>query len=325
MENKRKKIVITRTLPDIAKQQLDKHLDCDISIWEEALPANKQQLMELCQNADAILCTLSDKISAEIIAVAPNLKVIANYAAGYNNIDVAKSNEKNIVVTNTPNVLHHTTAELALSLLLSVARKISQSASYAKDGGWQTWEPLGFLGTDLRGKTLGIIGMGQIGYSLAQSAYHGFNMKILYHGPNQKPIADKNLHAQFCDLHTILKESDFISLHCPLNTQTEKIIGKEQLMLMKKDAIIINTARGEVIDQDALIEVMQSGHLAGAGLDVTTPEPLPTDNPLFAMDNVLILPHIGSATVATREKMAKMAADNIIAVLNGKPAPHAVN
>jgi glyoxylate reductase len=282
----------------------------NIDVWSGQEPPSQHQLIEHAQPADALLCTLSDRIDAAFLATNPQLKVIANYAVGLDNIDLAAAQRHGIAVGNTPDVLTDATADLAFALLLAAARRLPQSAQAVKDGRWGTWQPDGFLGVDLTGATLGIVGAGRIGEAVARRAA-GFDMHIL-----------KTTSRGGTPLETLLAQSDFVSLHVPLTPHTHHLIDANALRRMKPTAILINTARGQVIDQQALIEALHAGTIAGAGLDVTDPEPLPPDHPLLEAPNVLVLPHVGSATMRTRTQMTELAVDNLLAGLANKPLPH---
>jgi len=306
--------VVTRKLPFPALERL--RAAHDIEVWRGALPPSSAELRELCADAEGLLCMLTDSIDAELIDASPNLRAIANFAVGTNNIDVAHATSKGIAVGNTPGVLTETTADLTFALILAVSRKIVESAKSVRDGEWWTWEPAGWLGSDVHGATLGIIGPGLIGEAVARRG-EGFGMTILRtgHSPGPGRVA----------LEQLLAESDVVSLHCPLTEETRGLIDVEALMAMKQSAILINTARGEVIDSEALRQALESGWIAGAGLDVTDPEPLPGFHPLLGAPNLTVVPHIGSASHATRGRMAAMAVDNLLAGLDGRPMPSAID
>ncbi|MGN6187688.1 MAG: 2-hydroxyacid dehydrogenase, partial [Conexibacter sp.] len=260
--------------------------------------------------ADALLCMLSDRIDAPFLDANPQLKVIANYAVGLDNVDLAAARRHGIAVGNTPDVLTDATADLAFALLLAAARRLPQAANAVRQGSWGTWHPDGFLGADLVGATLGIVGAGRIGEAVARRA-SGFEMRVL-----------KTTSRGGTPLETLLEQSDFVSLHVPLTPQTHHLIDADALARMKPTAILVNTARGQVIDQRALIDALHAGTIAGAALDVADPEPLPADHPLLQAPNVLVLPHIGSATIRTRTQMTHLAVDNVLAGLAGEPLPH---
>jgi len=282
----------------------------EVNVWPAAEPPSQQQLIERAQQADALLCMLSDRIDAAFLDACPHLTVIANYAVGLDNVDLAAAQRHGIAVGNTPDVLTDATADLAFALLLAAARRIPQSAEAVTNGSWGTWQPDGFLGTDLVGATLGIVGSGRIGAAVARRAT-GFDMRVL-----------TTTSRGGTPLETLLAQSDFVSLHVPLTPQTRHLIDADALTRMKPTAILINTARGQVIDQQALIAALHAGTIAGAALDVTDPEPLPPDHPLTQAPNVLVLPHVGSATTRTRTRMTELAVDNLLAGLANRPLPH---
>lgn len=295
-----------------------------VRTWPGELPPPAPDLERELRSADAILAMVVDFISPEMLAGAPRLKVVANMAAGYDNVSPAAAAELGIWLTNTPGVLAETTADFAFALLLAVSRKVAEAERDTRAGGWKTWSPTAFLGPDVHGATLGIIGLGEIGEAMARRA-SGFSMRVLYTSRTSKPHLDEQLGLEEVPLETLLEESDFVSLHTPLTEQTRNLIGAPEFGLMKPSAMLINTARGTIVDQDALVEALRRGQIAGAALDVTVPEPLPLGHPLFSFPNVVITPHIASASLATRARMAEMAAANIIAVLEGREPINPVN
>ena len=306
------RIFVTRRLPGPALDKLgEQH---ELEIWPDRLQPSYEQLTEHVQKTDALLSTISDRIDAPLIEQATNLKAIANYAVGYDNVDVDAATAHGIAVGNTPDVLTDATADLAFALLLAAARRLPEAAAAVTDGTWDTWDPTGLLGRSVNGKTLGIIGAGRIGTAVAKRA-SGFEMDVLIAGrqDGRTPIIE------------LLQRSDFISIHCPLTEQTRDLIDTEALRLMKPTAILINTARGPIVDQRALANALHKGQIAGAALDVTDPEPLPADDPLLAAPNLIVVPHIGSATHEAREQMTQLSVDNLLAALNGDPMPHQVN
>lgn len=282
----------------------------EVDVWPDAEPPSREALTERAQQADALLCMLSDRIDAAFLDACPHLKVVANYAVGLDNVDLAAAHRLGIAVGNTPDVLTDATADLAFALLLAAARRIPQGAQAVKDGGWGTWQPGGHLGADLVGATLGIVGAGRIGEAVAKRA-GGFEMRVL-----------KSTSRGGTPLNTLLEQSDFVSLHVPLTPHTRHLIDADALARMKPTAILVNTARGQVIDQQALIDALHAGTIAGAALDVTDPEPLPPDHPLLRAPNVLVIPHVGSATPRTRAAMTDLAVDNVLAGLAERPLPH---
>ncbi len=296
----------------------------DIDLWPEELPPAPAVLRERLELADGVLALLTDRIDGELLGACSRLRVVANMAVGYDNIDPGVAADAGVWVTNTPGVLAETTADFAFALLLDVARRVTASARAAREGRWQTWSPTGFLGPDVHGATLGIVGLGEIGRAMAQRA-QGFSMRLLCAGRPGSTATDERPGMSRVDLDGLLGESDFVSLHVPLTAGTRHLLGRREFEIMKPTGILINTSRGAVVDQEALVEALRTGRIAGAGLDVTDPEPLPSSHPLYALDNVVVTPHIASASVATRSRMAEIAAANIVAALEGEVPPNAVN
>jgi glyoxylate reductase len=298
----------------------------DIEVWPGELPPPYETLVEKSRGADGILCMLSDRIDADFIAACPNLKIISTMAVGYDNINIAAASARNIRVGNTPGVLTETTADLIWALLMAAARRIAESDNYVRDGEWKTWGPMTLLGQDVHGATLGIIGLGRIGLEVAKRA-RGFGMKILYYSRTRKtPEQERDLGLEYVDRMTdLLSWSDFISLHVPLTPETKRLIGAAEFGMMKKTAVFVNASRGAVVDQAALYEALRDGTIFSAGLDVTVVEPIPMDDPLLTLPNLVIAPHIGSASYPTRRTMALMAADNLLAGLRGELPPNCVN
>lgn len=316
------RVFVSRMIPAAGLDRV--RATCDVDIWPGELPPPYETLLEKVRGADGLLCTLNDRIDGRLMdAAGSQLKVISQMAVGYDNIDIAAATARGIPVGHTPGVLTEATADLAFTLLLAAARRIMEGTAYIREGRWRTWDPTALLGRDLNGATLGIIGMGRIGSAVARRAA-GFNMRILAYSPHLTPEAAAAVHAQAVDFDTLLRESDFVSLHTPLNASTRHLINREALSKMKSDAILINTARGGIVDQTALVEALRTGMIGGAALDVTDPEPLPADDPLLALPNALVVPHIGSASVWTRDQMALMAAENLIAGVNGQKLPNRV-
>jgi glyoxylate reductase len=295
-----------------------------VKVWEGELPPSRAVLMAELRAADGVLSLLTDKMDAEIMDAAPRLRVISNYAIGYDNIDVQAATERGIMVCHTPGVLTDTTADFAFTLLACVARRVVEAANYVRRGQWKTWGPMLCLGYDLHGATLGLIGLGRIGREVAKRA-KGFEMRVLYHDLDRQPRLERELGLVYTDLETLLKESDLISLHTPLTPETYHLIGAEQFAVMKKTAVLVNTSRGQVVDQRALYQALVSGEIAGAGLDVTDPEPIDPDDALLELDNCVVVPHIASASVAARTLMATMAAENLVAALQGRMPRNPVN
>jgi glyoxylate reductase len=273
---------------------------------------------------DGLITLLTDKVDAPLLAAAPSLRAVSNVAVGYDNIDVQACSARRIPVGNTPGVLTETTADFAFAMLMGLARRVAEADAYVRAGRWRTWSPTLLLGADIHGATLGLVGLGQIGAAVARRA-RGFGMRVLYVNRHPRPELETALGLRRVDKATLLAESDFLSLHVPLTPETRHWLGRAELAAMKPGAMLINTARGPVVDQAALAEALAEGRLGGAALDVTDPEPLPMDSPLLKLPNVLIAPHIASASHATRGLMASMAVDNLLAALEGRRPPHCVN
>ncbi len=319
------KIYLTRKLPDIFFEELR---DFDISYWPEYAPPTKEQIISCAKDCEVLVTLLSDRIDKEVIDALTNLKLISQYAVGYDNIDVDYATQKGIYVTNTPGVLTDATADMAWALLMAAARRIVEADSYVRSGSWYksktAWHPEMLRGYSVWGKIIGIIGFGRIGQAVARRA-KGFGMKILYWSKTKKPDAEAEIGAEYVPLDRLLQESDFISLHVPLTPETENLIDKEAFKKMKSNAILINTARGKVVDLDALYDALKNKLIAAAGLDVFPVEPMPADHPIFSLKNVVFAPHIGSATYETRDNMAVVVAENIKAFYEGKTPPCLVN
>ena len=285
-------------------------------------PTTKAELIAEIAEAEALICLLTDTIDAEVITAAPHLKVISCYAVGYNNIDVEFATSRGIAICNTAGVLTESTADLTWALIMASCRRITESEAYLRTGKFRAWEPMLMLGQDVYGKTLGILGMGRIGQAVAKRAI-GFNMKVIYHSSDGQP-KDLPFAAEQVDFETLLKETDILSLHTPLTPQTRHLIGKDQLALMKPSAVLINTARGAIVDEPELIKALAEQRIFAAGFDVYENEPqIPAE--LLALPNVVLLPHIGSASIDTRTNMGLMAAENAIAIIEGRKALSQVN
>jgi len=287
----------------------------------ELLIADPQNVLERIDEVEGILSLLSDPIRAERLETAKKLKVVSNLAVGYDNIDVAWCTHHGIAVGNTPGVLTDSTADIAFGLIIAASRNFHEASLDAEEGRWYGWSLTGWLGMELSGKTLGIYGMGKIGKAVARRAF-GFGMKVIYH--NRKPVEDVD-NAVWVSFDDLLAQSDVLSLHCPLTAETNAVINAAALKKMKPSAILVNTARGKVIDQNALVAALKDGTIAAAGLDVTDPEPLPKEHELYRLKNCFVVPHIGTSTREARQKMAKIACDNLIAGLNGEKLPFCVN
>ena len=316
-------VVITRQIPDAALAPIQEV--ADVRYWDDRDPIPRQTLLAWADGADGIYCMLTERIDAELLdAAGPSLQVVSTMSVGYDHVDVDACTARRVLVGNTPGVLTDTTADLALALLLATARRIPEAVEAVKAGQWTTWKPQWLTGPDLHGSTVGIVGLGRIGLATARRLM-GFNCRILYTGPRPKPEAAAQVNATFVDWPTLLAESDFVSIHCPLNDATRHLFDAEAFAHMKSTAILVNTSRGPVVDQAALLTALTTGQIAAAGLDVTDPEPLSAHHPLLSLPNCVILPHIGSASVATRLKMALMAAENLVAGVTGVPLPFCVN
>jgi len=314
-------VFITRIIPEKALELVRAHRAA--TVWEGELPPSRDDLLRAVAGVEGLLCLLTDPVDADVIDAAPRLRVISQMAVGYDNIDLPAATRRRIPVGHTPGVLTDTTADFAFALLMAAARRISEAERFAHAGRWKTWGPTLFMGQDVHGATLGIVGMGRIGQAVARRA-RGFEMRVLYADPSE-PEAARELGAARVDLDDLLAQSDFVSLHVPLTAATERLIDARALARMKPTAILINTARGPVVDSAALYEALVSGQIAYAALDVTDPEPISPDDPLLSLDNCLIVPHIASSSVATRTRIAVMAAENLIAGLNGDRLPHCAN
>ena len=317
----KKKVFVTRRIP---QPGLDLLKDFDMTMNPEDRVLTKQELIAGGKGRDAVLCLLTDPIDAEIMDALPTVRIFANYAVGFNNIDVEAATKRKVAITNTPGVLTDTTADFAWTLLMAAARRLVEADKYCRAGKYEGWGPMLFLGHDIHHKTLGIVGMGRIGQAVARRA-HGFEMKILYTDELRlPPEKERELKATFVSLEQLLKESDFVSLHVPLMASTKHLIGKKQLELMKKTAVLVNTSRGPVVDEKALVEALKNKTIFAAGLDVYEDEPKLAPG-LAELDHVTIPPHIASASIDTRSKMATMAASNIIAFFKGEKPPNIVN
>ena len=314
---------VTRSLPGPALDRLrSAH---EVEVWPDRLPPSYGELVLRAHAVDGLLTLLTERVDAALIEGSPGLRAISNYAVGVDNIDLDAAAARGIPVGNTPDVLTDATADLTWALLLAAARKLPDAIASVREGDWVTWEPSGFLGASVAGATLGIIGMGRIGRAVAQRAA-GFEMTVVSaSGSGSAPRSDPGPGAPpRVALHELLERSDFVSLHCPLTPATHHLIDADALARMRPSAILINTARGPIVDQAALRGALVAGEIAGAALDVTDPEPLPASDPLLTAPNLIVVPHIGSATRAARERMADLAVDNLLAGLDGRPMPHQV-
>ena len=305
------RVFVTRLLPGDAVDRLGA-AGHEAEVWEGPLPPTREQLQAGVARSEGLLCLLTDRVDAQLLDAAPRLRAVANMAVGTDNIDLGECSRRGIAVGNTPGVLTEATADLTFALILAAARRLLEAADAVRAGEWRTWGPTDWLGVDVHGATLGIIGLGKIGRAVLRRS-EGFGMRVIHHNRRSG-----------LSLDTVLAESDFVSIHCPLTEETRGLIGERELGLMKPTAILVNTARGEIVDTRALAKALDQGRLGGAALDVTDPEPLPADDPLLRAPNVTVLPHIGSASKATRESMADLAVDNLLAALAGRPMPHRV-
>jgi glyoxylate reductase len=300
------------------------HSFCDAKVWEGELPPPRDVLLNNVAEMEGLLSLLTDKIDGELMDKAPKLKVVSNCAVGFDNIDIKAATERGIIVGNTPGVLTDTTADFAFALMLAAARRVAEGDRIVRAGKWKTWGPMILLGPDVHDATLGIVGLGRIGSAIARRA-KGFRMNLIYSDVIRNKQAEEEFGIKFVDIDTLLAQSDFITLHTNLTPETYHMIGQKQFEKMKKTAILINTSRGPIVDNMALYEALKSGKIAYAALDVTEPEPIPANHPLLTLENVIVAPHIASASVATRTKMGVMAADNLIAGLKGEMPPNPVN
>ncbi len=307
-------VTVANVFPDAALRRL--HERCDLNYNHSGQSLNREQMAQAAAESVAMITYLSDKVDAQVLKQSEDLKIIANYGAGFNNIDVEAARKKEVWVTNTPGVLHETTADLTWALMLGIARQIVPADRYTREGKFEGWGAKLFLGHDIHGKTLGVIGCGEIGRAVARRA-SGFNMRVLYHQRKRLPAKEEELlNAEYVSLDELLEESDFVTLHVPLTDETRYMIGRDQLVAMKPSAYLINTARGKVVDDAALVEALRDGTLAGAALDVFEDEPELTEG-MTELDNILIPPHIGSASYETRDRMAHLVVDNVFDALDG--------
>lgn len=297
----------------------------ETTYWSEDRPPPRDALLAAIADADGLMCQSNCRVDAAVLDAAPRLRVVSNVAAGYDNVDLAAATERRVAVCNTPvPALHETTADLTFALIVAVARRLGEAERYIRAGRWTHWSPQLLVGADVYGRTLGIVGLGRIGRAVARRA-RGFGMTILYSGRHRNEAAEDELGAHFVELDDLLRRSDVVTLHVPATPETRHLIGRRELGLMKPSAFLINAARGAIVDQAALTAALRDGRIAGAGLDVFDPEPVAADEPLLGLDNVVVVPHVGGASLPTRERMAEMAAQNVLAVLRGEPPPSCVN
>ena len=316
------KIYITRRIPESGIKLLQE--SCDVEIWDSDDVVPRDVFLKAISDKDAVLCLLTDKVDAETMDVAKSVKIFANMAVGFDNIDVEECTKRGVMASNTPGVLTGTTADFAFTLLMSAARRIREGHEFVQAGKWETWGPLLLMGQDIHHATLGLIGLGRIGTEMARRG-QGFSMRVIYNDVVRREDLEQELGLEYADFDTVLQESDFVSMHVPYMPATHHLISTEQLAMMKQTAVLINTARGPIVDPQALYTALKSGEIWAAGLDVTDPEPIPMDDPLLTLDNCLIAPHIASASFNTRSDMSELAANNILAALSGERPPTILN
>lgn len=318
----RPRVLLTRRILDQGMQLVQDF--CNADIWTDELPPSHDEILSRIHGCDGLLCLLTDRIDAAVMdAAGPGLKVISNHAVGVDNVDVVAATTRGLPVGNTPGILTDATADMSFALLLAAARRVVEGDRLVKKGGWKTWDPGFMLGADIQAATLGIVGFGRIGRAMAHRAA-GFGMRILFYDPHPA-VPEPGVEAVPVDLDTLLRESDFISLHVPLTAETRSLMNSSAFAKMKPTAVLVNTSRGPVVDQSALYDALSTKRIFAAALDVTDPEPIPSDSPLLLLENCIVVPHISSASWQTRQKMSRMAAENLIAGLMGKPLPNCVN
>jgi glyoxylate reductase len=315
-------VYVTRLLPGGAIEFLKHH--ANVRIWRGEGPPPRKELIQQAAGSDGLLCLLTDRVDEALLSRTPRLCVVSNMATGYDNIDIDSATRNGVLVTRTPGVLSETTAEFAIALLFAAARRVPEADRLVRDGQWKTWGPDVLLGYDLAGSTLGIVGLGGIGEAVARRA-RAIEMRVVYHSRTRKKDLERELGIRYVTLPALLQRSDFVTLHAPLTDETRHMISRPELESMKPHAVLINTARGPLVDQQALYRALKAGSIGAAALDVTDPEPIAKDDPLLTLDNVLVTPHIASASVATRSRMAMLAAENLVQALGGRLPKHTVN
>ena len=320
--NEKYVVYVTRRIPEVGLEMV--RSACQVRLWEGEMPPLKEVLLQEIADCDGLLCLLTDPLDAEVIAAGQRLRVISQMAVGVDNVDLPAATARGVPVGHAPGVLTEATADMAFALLMAAARRIPEGVEKVRAGRWRTWEPLALLGADVWGATLGIVGLGRIGAAVARRA-QGFEMRVLYHDRVRNLEREAELGLTFASLDDLLAQADFVSLHCPLTPETHHLIGEQALRRMKPRGILINTSRGPVVDAAALVRALQEGWIAAAALDVTDPEPLPPDHPLLTLPNCIVVPHIASATVTARGRMASMAAQNLLAGLKGERLPYCAN
>ncbi len=319
----RASVLVTRRIPSRSLEPL-RDAGFEVRQWDSDDPIPRDVLVAEVAHAQGLLPMVTERVDDALLDAAPLLRVVGNYAVGYDNVDVPACTRRGVVACNTPGVLTETTADLTWALLMASARRVVEAADYVRHGSWTTWGPMLLLGQDVHHATLGIVGMGRIGWQVARRAF-GFDMRVLYHSRRRRADLETQGPIQYVDFETLLRDSDFVSIHVDLNPSTRHLFSTAQFKLMKATAHLVNAARGPIVDPRALYEACKSGEIAGAALDVTDPEPIPAGDPLLSLPNVLILPHVGSASEETRYQMGRLAAENIAAVLQGRPPPTPLN
>ncbi len=315
-------VFVSRQLPGTGLERL--RAEAEVTVWGDELPPPYERLVEEAGHSEALITLLTDRIDPALMGAAPRLRVVSNVAVGYDNIDVAAATQRGILVANTPGVLTETTADFAFALLMATARRVVEGDRATREGRWRTWHPSFLLGQDIRGATIGIVGLGAIGLAVARRA-RAFGMRVLYHDNVRRPEAESDLSLALVPLDELLRSADFVSVHVPLTDETHHLFGRREFRLMKETAVFINTSRGPVVDEAALHHALRSGEINAAAIDVTEVEPLAPDSPLLDLPNLVITPHIASASLATRARMADIAIDNALAVLRGGLPQHCVN
>ena len=316
------RVFVTRELPGGGVERLRAH--ADVSVWPDTDPPPRERLIEGLQGCDGAIVLITDRIDGELLEACPRLRIVTTAAVGYDHVDVPAATQRGVLVTNTPGVLTETTADHAFALMLGFARRIVEGDSIVRQGRWPAWSPTFLLGRDVHSRTLGIVGLGAIGLAMARRA-KAFNMRVLYTSRERKPGAERDLGVEWRTLDDLLRQSDYVSLHVALTPETRNLIGARELALMKPATVLVNTARGPVVDEFALIEALRARRIGGAALDVFLKEPLMTDSPLVELDNALLVPHVGSATIETRSAMVDLCVDNLIAFFEGRPPLTPVN
>jgi len=320
---KKPKVYVTREMPERGLSIIKERFEAEV--WSDYAPPPKKTIIEKAAKVDALATLLSDKIDAEVFDAAPNLKIVAQMAVGFDNIDVNEATKRGIYVTNTPGVLTETTADFAWALLMAAARRVVEADKYVHTGKWKvSWHPMMIQGRDVYGATIGIVGLGRIGCAIAKRA-KGFDMTVLYYDVIRRPDFEKEYNIQFTPLDTLFQKADFVTINVPLTKETFHLVDEKKLKLMKKTAYLINNARGPIVDEKALYKALKEDWIAGAALDVFEQEPTPLENPLLKLDNVVVAPHISSSSYETRSRMAEMVAENLVAFFEGKTPPNLVN